>query len=115
LAGCGNPFGGVDCTASIEPAVVVEIRDARTGAAIAAQARGVVRDGTYLDSLRPHASSGASLDDLYSRRAADERPGTYAVEVQHVGYRSWMTVGIRVGRDQCHVRTKTLRAALEPV
>lgn len=115
LAGCTNPFGEVSCTASVEPAVVVEIRDARTGAAIAAGARGAVRDGLYLDSLRPYASSGTFPDGLYSRRAADERPGTYVVEVQHLGYRPWMATGVQVDRGECHVGTRTLRAALEPI
>ena len=114
LGSCGNPSGSINCTASIDPAVIVEIRDACTGAAIAAEACGAVRDGTYLDSLTPYEGSGASPGGLISRRAADERVGTYAVEVQHVGYRLWTATGVRVTRDECHVRTQRLRAALEP-
>ena len=115
LASCRNPLGsGVACTASVEPAIVVEIRDARTGAALAARARGVVRDGAYSDSLRPHEGSGPDVGDLYSCRAADERPGTYTVEIQHPDYRAWTAAGVRVGRDECHVRTRRLRASLEP-
>jgi hypothetical protein len=115
LASCTNPFGGGTlCTASVEPAIVVEIRDARTGAAIAAGAYGAVRDDEYLDSLRPYASHGPTNASLYSRRAADERVGVYAVEVRHAGYRPWTAVPVRVTRDECHVRTQTLRAALVP-
>jgi hypothetical protein len=65
--------------------------------------------------LQPYASSGTSADGLYSRRAADERPGTYDVEVQHIGYQPWTTTGVRVDRGECHVGTRTLRAALKPV
>jgi hypothetical protein len=73
------------CTASVEPAVIVEIRDARSGAPLAADARGVVRDGSFVDSLRPSEFARAEAATLYSRRAADERAGTYAVEVQRAG------------------------------
>jgi hypothetical protein len=104
-----------DCTASLEPAIVVEVRDARTGAALAAGARGAVRDGTFVDSLTPYQSATADPRDMYSRRAANERPGVYAVEVRQSGYRPWDTSGVRVPRDVCHVRTQRLRALLAPV
>jgi len=113
LASCTNPFGATLCTLNVEQAVVVEIRDARTGVALAAGARGAVRDGAYVDSLRPHASSGSSPGVLYSRAAADERVGTYAVDVRHAGYRPWTVAGVRVTRDKCHVRTRNLRANLD--
>jgi hypothetical protein len=44
--------------------------------------------------------------------AADERRGTYAVEVRAPGYTTWTHAGVRVGRDQCHVRTQRVHAAL---
>jgi hypothetical protein len=92
--------------------VVVEIRDARTGAPLAERAVGVVRDGAFVDSLRPYESTGLGPASLYSRRAADERRGTYAVEVRAPGYTTWTHAGVRVGRDQCHVRTQRVHAAL---
>ena len=114
LAACSSPTDGVACTGSVEPAIVVEIRDARTGAAIAAGAQGVVTDGAYSDPLLPYESSGPAPDDLYSRRAAAERPGTYAVQVTHAGYQPWSAAGVQVGRDVCHVRTRRLKATLQP-
>jgi hypothetical protein len=113
-AACGNFVDGGACTASIEPAVVVEIRDARTGAPLASGASGVVAEGTYADSLRPYEGAGGTTPSLFSRRAADERPGTYAVTVAHPGYQTWTATGVRAGSDACHVRTQRLRAALQP-
>lgn len=116
IAGCRQLTGpDVVCTGEMRPAIVVEIRHSRTGAALAYGARGVVRDGAYADSLAPAASSSGDPHDLYSRRAADERPGTYAVEVVHEGYQAWSATGVSVGRDACHVRTVELRADLVPL
>lgn len=116
MAGCsGLTHPNVVCTAEMVPAIVVEIRDARTGAALAYGARGVVRDGAYADSLRPAASSSADLRDLYSRAAAHERAGTYVVEVAHEGYATWTASGVRVPDEVCHVETAELRADLQPL
>jgi hypothetical protein len=111
LANCRSLFGSgaESCSASVEPAVVVEIRDARTQLPLAASARGVVRDGTYVDSLRPHSGGGTPFI-LISRFAAFERRGTYSVKVEAPRYRTWTLGGVVVIADQCHVRTRHLRA-----
>ena len=114
LGGCGLPFDATGCTADVRPAVIVEIRDARTAAALAYDARGVIRDGAYVDSLTPYESSTADQRDLFSRQAGYERPGTYTVEVQRVGYRAWTTSGVRVTKGVCHVDTQRVRADLLP-
>jgi hypothetical protein len=114
VQGC-NAISGPNCTASVEPAVVVEIRDARTGAGIAADARGIVRDGTYADSLAPYQAASSDPNTLFSRRAADERAGTYVVEVQHPAYVKWTAAGIRVSENACHVETQRVTASLQPV
>jgi hypothetical protein len=115
VAGCGRLVDSHNCTASVEPAVVVEIRDARTGAPLAAGAEGVVRDGAFVDVLRPAEASGPDSTSLYSRRAADERPGTYAIEVRRAGYQTWTASGVRVERGTCHVQTRRVLAALVPL
>lgn len=113
IVGCdGLTEPDVFCTAEMVPAIVVEIRDARTGAALAYGARGVVRDGAYADSLQPAASSSADIRDLYSRAAAPERAGTYTVEVAHEGYATWTATGVQVRDDVCHVETARLHADL---
>jgi hypothetical protein len=105
------------CTTSIEPAIVVEIRDSRTGAPLAGLARGVVREGTiYVDSLKPGDFSDANnvQGTMVSRVGAYERAGVYDVEVERDGYQRWTASSIRVGRGECHVETATVQANLVP-
>lgn len=102
------------CTTSFEPAIIVEIREAGTGAPLAAGARGAVRDGGYVDSLRPAESTSGDTATMYSRQAAGERAGTYAVEVRRTGYQTWTANGVRVTKGECHVNTRRLIAALQP-
>ena len=93
------------------PGIVVEIRDATNGRAIADLAKVIVQDGAFTDSLRPAESSSPQLADLFSRHAAFERAGTYSVHVERTGYSSWDTVGIEVAKGVCHVSTQRLQAA----
>jgi hypothetical protein len=48
-----------------------------------------------------------------SYAAAFERRGVYTVDLQVTGYYPWDTSGIAVSRDECHVRTVNLSAALQ--
>lgn len=112
LAGCSD-IGGLACTAEWVPGIVVEITDAETGLFIAEEARGTVRDGTYVDSLVPHGSTGDLV--MTSRQAAHERPGEYMVRITHEGYEDWVQGGVAVREDRCHVLTEQLRARMTPV
>jgi hypothetical protein len=103
LAGCSE-WGG--CTLSVEPGVLVEIRDAADGTPIAATASGTLMDGSYRDSLRLH-------DGSLTRAGADERGGTYTVQVLHSGYVPWERRAIRVRDTGCHVDTVTLQAEMQ--
>jgi len=103
LAGCSE-WGG--CTLSVEPGVLVEIRDAAEGTPIAATASGTVTDGSYEESLRLY-------DGSLTRAGADERAGTYRVQVVHPGYVPWEQTDVRVRDRGCHVDTVTLRADLQ--
>lgn len=51
-AGC-DPFGPGFCDLAAEPSVEVEVVDAESGAPVAEGARGAVREGTFVDSLKP--------------------------------------------------------------
>ena len=107
-AGCDFPSY---CTMSIEPAIEVEVRDAVTEARAATGARGTVRDGDFVDSLR---FSRGNDDGWLWLRAADERPGTYDVRIEKPSYKTWERSRIRVRDGECHVRTVELEARLEP-
>jgi hypothetical protein len=105
LTGCSE-WGS--CTLSVEPAVLVEIRDAGDRTPLAAAASGTVSDGTFQDSLRLH-------DGSLTRAGADEREGNYTVRVLHAGYVTWEQTGVRVRNTGCHVDTVTLQADLQRV
>lgn len=112
--GCssGTDLGPIACTANMVPGIVVEMRDATDGHAIADLASGIASEGAFTDSLRPFESTSSQIADLFSRQAALERKGTYHVHVERAGYLSWDTSGIVVTADVCHVQTVRVRARL---
>jgi hypothetical protein len=99
------------CTLNVLPAVEVEIRDGFDDTPLAETARGAVREGSFIDSLRPYGTVGNGV--LVSRAAADERTGVYSVTVEHDGYAEWRMDGVRVRGDECHVETVVLSAYLQ--
>ena len=117
LLACNDPFEGLNCTASVEPAIVVLLVDGVTGMeglsglGRTTRSRGTVRDGGYVDSLRGRAFSE---DALHRVRAAPERPGRYDVLVRIDGYSDWRALGVTVEGGVCHVQTVELRAVLLP-
>ncbi|MGE3525136.1 MAG: hypothetical protein AB7I33_04370 [Gemmatimonadales bacterium] len=109
-SGCRDGFGGA-CDASIQPGIIVVIRDSATGTPLAAGASGYAIDGALNDPLHPYGFDGS---EMVSRAGADERPGTYTVLVTHPGYSAWSRAGIRLTRGECHVNQVTLTADLVP-
>lgn len=116
LAGC-DAFGPRECTLDVRPAIEVSIRDAATDEYLAGSASGAVTDGAFRDTLRfsrGHSLPGSDGRTVWTAlRAADERPGTYRVEVVVPGYDMWVREGVRVRDGDCHVRTVTLDARLQ--
>lgn len=108
LAACPrNPLEDTVCTMEARPAVTVELRDARTGAALTGPATVIVRDGAFADTTEISA-------DFSSMGVAHERAGVYVVTVKKAGYRDWTRADVAVERDECHVRTALVRAELAP-
>jgi hypothetical protein len=112
--GCGL-LDPVVCTTGIEPAILVWVYDAATGEPAAYGAEGTVRDGAYVDPLRPAVHASPDPTSLLSFRAADERPGTYEIRVAKDGYEPWVRTGVHAGMGTCHVRTVDLDAHLVPL
>ena len=108
VTGCREPFG---CTGIWVPAIVVTVTDSVTGDPTAEGAFGAIREGSYIDSLRPSAYDGEGR--LISLQAGGERPGTYAVVVGKSGYETWLRVDVQVESNQCHVETVALEARLK--
>jgi hypothetical protein len=101
----------VACTGEWVPAVVVRIRDDKTGAPLAESALAVVKEKEYADTLDPFEYTKEGL--LRSRQGAGERAGTYDVIVTRRGYSPWQAHAVKVERDECHVKPAYLEARLE--
>ncbi|MCU0636819.1 MAG: hypothetical protein MUE41_18265 [Gemmatimonadaceae bacterium] len=112
LAGCRDANEPVACPAIVKNSVEMRILDARTGLAVLT-ARGTIRDGSFVDSLRTFGRLAPTDSGVYAWRAGQERPGTYEVSVEADGYAPWAIV-LNVGRDACGVRTERLTARLVP-
>ncbi len=106
-----DPFPSL-CDTGIVDAVEVEIRNAVSLSPIADSAQGTVREGTYVDSLRP---ASGTVDGLLSLSGAPERPGVYEVHLTRVGYLPWDTAGVRVRDTECHVEQALVKAYMEQV
>lgn len=116
VAGSGcTDFVGRGCDAMLDRGIEVEVRDARSGAWVAAGASAEVQAGTYVETLRQVGWRGVAPHDTATTfGGAEERPGTYTVRVRQAGYQPWERGGIRVRRGACGVRTVRLTADLTP-
>lgn len=101
-AGCGIFTGPVACTDILVPGIAVDVRDSQSNAQITDGLRVIARDGAFADT----AENGHLA-------VAFERAGTYTVTVEKDGYQTWLRSGVRVSRDECHVRTVALTAQLQ--
>ena len=102
------------CTEEARRAVDVEVLEAGTDQFIAAIARGILRDGSYEDSLQVVGSRGSDPAEETTLGGAYERVGTYEVHLVADGHAPWDTTGVEVVSDGCHVVTARLTARLEP-
>ena len=108
LAACPqNPLEDTVCTMEARSAVLVEMRDSRTGAALTGPATLTVRDGAFVETAEIPA-------EFSSMGIAHERAGVYVVTVRKAGYRDWTRADVAVKSDECHVQTAIVRADLVP-
>lgn len=112
LSACGIFDPGV-CTTEARPAIIVEVRDALSGAPAAAGAQGYVEEGAFRAELVGPLPAQPGEEGLRFF-GPEERAGTYRVTVEKPGYQQWRREDVRVSRDECHVRTVHLRADLQP-
>lgn len=117
LAACGGDTSGTF-------GILVQIRDARTGAQAWYDATLVTSDGAYADTIRGSLGFPPLYRDSVTwLGAARDRPGTYTVTITHPAYQTWRREGIRVRRgagknpfDGSDVpETVTFVAELEPL
>jgi hypothetical protein len=111
LAGCVDNLA-ICVDSGFEAAIVVQVQDAVTGAPLAAGARGAIRDGRYVDSLRPPRPDAPG--GLLTLTGGAGRAGTYDVTVVYPGYQVWQQRGVVVSTNGCGVAGRLLHADLQP-
>jgi hypothetical protein len=110
-----NERDGIVCTASIEPGIVLEIRDAITDMPLAENALVVITDNDYSETLVVNGYDGADSSSAISVAGAYERSGTYDINVSLTDYTSWSRTGVVVTSGVCHVGTVKFTVRLEKV
>ena len=108
LSACQRGPTQVVCTADLRPGILLDVRDSVNNVPAGRGARIIAQDGAYADTVK----NIGSFDGPY--QLAQERAGTYTVTVEQQGYRLWRRSGVEVTADQCHVRTVSLTARLQP-
>lgn len=108
LSSCGLVDAEV-CTAAAHPGISVIVTDSVSGGRVSSnqiQLRAV--DGSYQDSVVV-----SNAEAPFPIRLAEERAGTYLLDILAGGYRPWSRQGISVSQDDCHVRTVNVSALLQ--
>ncbi len=115
LIGCGNDSGEDDlaCTLSLEPGIVIEVRDALTEEPLAENAIVIITNDNYSETLMVYEQEGSDLSSAFSVAGAFERPGIYDINLTLSGYVSWSRSGVEVTSGICHVGTVRFTARLE--
>jgi len=113
LGACGSR----SCPQGITPGIVIEVRDAITGAPAASGTTARILRGTIVvDSLtRPSGAQGESGLELTSFRTG---PGTYRIVIDRPGYQSFSQDGVIVrstgGACNANITTR-VQVSLQPV
>jgi hypothetical protein len=107
LQGCIDMLG-LACTDELRSSIVIEVRDAGTGAPAALGATGLTvhEDGQDTEL--------AAFDSLYlSGNWNRELPGDHSVRVRRPGFVTQVFPRVEVDDDACHVETLLMRVDLE--
>ncbi len=111
---CGCSEAGGFCTASSEPGITLEVRDAETGLPATCGLNGWVISGSYSEVLTPNVNCDQPDSLQYPIvNGAHERAGVYTVLLIREGYKNWSQEGILVTEDRCHVNTVRIEVSLE--
>lgn len=104
VPGCGCSGGGAAL-----PGLEVTVLDNQAGTTACLNTVVVARDGAYEETLIKVDRGAESCAYV----GANERPGTYTVEVNQSG-RIVVTDNVRVADGPCHVETTKVTATLPP-
>lgn len=105
VVGCG--ILGVDCDDDFRPGIVLTVVDSISGGPVPGEATATATDGAYVESVAVPGDTPFTL--------AENRAGTYDVEVTAPGYQTWMATGVtvQVSGNSCSVRRVRLTALLQ--
>lgn len=102
---CHFPFVSEGCDTYADPGLEVTVRAAESGAALENGVKIVAFNATLADSASGVLPGGvASL--------LMEKSGTFTVRVSAPGRVTWERAGVRVTKDECHVRLTRVTATL---
>jgi len=104
VPGCGCSGGGAAL-----PGLRVTVLDEQAGTTACLNTEVVARDGTYEETLIKIDTGAESCAYV----GANERPGTYTVEVNQSG-RIVTVENVRVAAGECHVQQTKVTATLPP-
>lgn len=110
VAGCDSD-DSIICTTEARFGVNLSVKDATTGQLIPEGVRGVLKDGSYLDTLQVFTDIEGRI---FSLAGAVERPGTYRIDLTAPGYQPWTRSDVRVPEGRCHVEPVSLQADMIP-
>lgn len=114
LLSCGGGNKNtVSCTASVEPAIEIEVFDSETQLAISCGAKAVIQDGTFTHEVENIPN--LDCEDTQLLMGAHERAGNYDITVYKEGYYEWNTYNVKVSENECHVNTVKVQAYLEEI
>ena len=107
LGACNDSATAVICSDDPVAAVVLEVRDAATGASVAAGAQGTWAAGDAGGALQPLGTDPVRL-------VAYGPAGAYALRVTHPGYADWQRTGVEVAEGRCGPIAVPMTATLAP-
>lgn len=104
--------GGDDlCIAEPQHAVIVRVYDAALDNRITQIVRGVIQQGTYVDSLARYSFDDAGTESL---AAGPGRHGVFEMRLEAPGYKPWVKQDVLVGAGRCGTITRHLVVEMEP-
>ena len=113
VAGCNKTVTDIACGDVRVAAIGVSVQDSVTGARFPFHDLTMLAtDGAFRDSLIVSAIVDPGPGTTPTFPLAWERPGTYQVSVAVNGYATWITSGIVVLQNGCHVATQRVTAKL---
>jgi len=86
----------------------MEVVNTESGNPSAAGATMTLNEGAYFESI-------VGIQNNSMLVGAPERAGTYIVTVARSEYHTWVQADVVVTADECHVKTVSLKAELEPI